>query len=87
MNLSDLIDSPENISLTAQKMIKLKKGIIKHLSLLGETTIAELSAKLEFSVPTVTKIISELINEEIVFETGKLGTAGGRKPKQYGINS
>lgn len=86
MNLSDLIDSPENLSLAAQKMIKLKKGIIKHLSLFGETTIAELSNKLEFSVPTVTKIISELINEEIVFETGKLGTPGGRKPKQYGIN-
>jgi predicted NBD/HSP70 family sugar kinase len=86
MNLSDLIDNTDNISLTAQKMIKLKKGIIKRLSLQGEATIAELSAELAFSIPTVTKIISELINEEIIFETGILGTAGGRKPKQYGIN-
>lgn len=86
MNLSDLIDNTDNISLTAQKMIKLKKGIIKRLSLLGEATIAELSAELAFSIPTVTKLISELIKEEIVFETGKLVTAGGRKPKQFGIN-
>jgi predicted NBD/HSP70 family sugar kinase len=86
MNLSDLIDNTDNISLAAQKMIKLKKGIIKRLSLLGEATIAELSAELAFSIPTVTKIISELIKEEIIYETGKMETSGGRKPKQYGIN-
>lgn len=86
MNLSDLIDIADNISLSAQKLIKLKKGIIKRLLLQGEATIAELSTELEFSIPTVTKIILELINEEIVFETGKLVTEGGRKPKQFGIN-
>jgi predicted NBD/HSP70 family sugar kinase len=86
MNLSDLIDNADNISLAAQKMIKLKKGIIKRLSMLGEATIAELSAELAFSIPTVTKIISELIKEEIIFETGKMETSGGRKPKQFGIN-
>ena len=86
MNLSDLFDVPVNTSLAAQKMIKLKKGIIKHLLLVGEVTLADLSTELEFSIPTVTKIVSELINEEIIFETGILGTAGGRKPKQYGIN-
>lgn len=86
MSLSFLLDIPEDISLSALKLIKLKKSIIKRLTLSGEATIAELCKETDFSVPTVTKIISELIEEDIVFETGKIGTAGGRRPSQYGIN-
>lgn len=86
MNLSILLDYPEDISLTALKLIKLKKSIIKQLTLNGEATIAELCKENDFSIPTVTKIISELIEEEIVYETGKAGTSGGRRPSKYGIN-
>lgn len=86
MSLSFLLDYPEDISLSALKLIKLKKSVIKHLTLTGETTIAELCKKTDFSIPTVTKIITELIEEGIVSENGKIGTAGGRRPSQYGIN-
>ncbi len=86
MSLSILLDYPEDISLSTLKLIKLKKSIIKRLTLTGEATIAELCKETDFSIPTVTKIISELIEEGIVFETGKVGTAGGRRPSQYGIN-
>lgn len=86
MNLSILLDYPEDISLSALRLIKLKKSIIKRLTLSGEATIAELCKETDFSVPTVTKIISELIEEEIVFEAGKVGTTGGRRPSRYGIN-
>ena len=86
MSLSILLDSPEDISLSAFKLIKLKKSIIKRLTLIGVATIAELCKETDFSIPTVTKIISELIEEGIVFEEGKVGTAGGRRPSQYGIN-
>jgi len=86
MNLSDLIDITDSMSLAVQKMIQLKKSVMKHLTLKGDATIAELSSVTTFSIPTVTKIILELINEEIVYETGKIGTAGGRRPSQYGIN-
>jgi len=86
MNLSILLDYPEDISLSALKLIKLKKSIIKRLTLTGVATIAELCKETDFSIPTVTKIISELIDEGIVFEEGKVGTAGGRRPSQYGIN-
>lgn len=86
MSLSILLDYPEDISLSALKLIKLKKSIIKRLTLTGEATIAELCKETDFSIPTVTKIISELIEEGIVTETGKVGTAGGRRPSQYGIN-
>jgi predicted NBD/HSP70 family sugar kinase len=86
MNLSILLDYPEDSSLSALKLIKLKKSIIKHLTLKGEATIAELCNENDFSIPTVTKIISELIEEGFVFEKGKVGTAGGRRPSLYGIN-
>ncbi len=87
MSLSILLDYPEDISLSALKLIKLKKSIIKRLTLSGVATIAELCKETDFSIPTVTKIISELIDEGIVFEEGKVGTAGGgRRPSQYGIN-
>lgn len=86
MSLSILLDYPEDISLSALKLIKLKKSIIKRLTLSGVATIAELCKETDFSIPTVTKIIAELIDEGIVFEDGKVGTAGGRRPSQYGIN-
>jgi len=87
MSLSILLDYPEDISLSALKLIKLKKSIIKRLTLNGVATIAELCKETDFSIPTVTKIVGELIDEGIVFEDGKVGTAGGRRPSQYGINS
>jgi predicted NBD/HSP70 family sugar kinase len=87
MKLSVLLDYSEDVSLSALKMIKLKKSIIKRLTLIGESTIAELCKETDFSIPTVTKIISELIEEGIVSDTGKSGTAGGRRPSKYGINA
>jgi DNA-binding Lrp family transcriptional regulator len=86
MSLSLLLDYPEDISLSALKLIKLKKSIIKRLTLTGDATIAELCKETDFSIPTVTKIITELIEEGIISETGKVDTPGGRRPSQYGIN-
>lgn len=86
MKLSLLLDYPDDISLSALKLIKLKKRIIKRLTVSGDATISELCKENDFSIPTVTKIISELIEEGIVFETEKLGTSGGRRPSRYGIN-
>ena len=86
MSLSFLLDSTEDLSLSTLKSVKLKKSIIKRLALNGVATIAELGKETDFSIPTVTKIISELIDDGIVFEEGKVGTSGGRRPSQYGIN-
>lgn len=86
MKLSLLLENTDDLSLSAIKLVKLKKSIIKLLVLNGVATIAEISRETDFSIPTVTKIILELIEEGIVFEDGKVGTAGGRRPFQYGIN-
>ena len=66
MNLSILLDYPEDISLSALKLIKLKKSIIKRLTLNGVATIAELCKETDFSIPTVTKIILELIRMHVI---------------------
>ncbi len=86
MVLSNLLDSQEKLSLSALKIARLKKNVIQRLMLEEGTTIAELCKENEFSVPTVTKVVGELIEEGIAFEKGKIDTAGGRRPSIYGIN-
>ncbi len=86
MGLSSLFAIPGNISRSAMKMQKLKRSIIKNFVTNGNFTIAELSQSSDFSVPTVTKVINELLEENIIFDFGKIDTAGGRRPNVFGIN-
>lgn len=86
MLLSKLLDSQEGSSLSTLKMIRLKKSVIQKIMLNEGITIAEVCRETQFSVPTVTKVITELIDESIVFEKGKIDTAGGRRPSIYAIN-
>ena len=51
----------------------------------GDCTIAEWSKGTGISIPTVTKIISELIDEGFIVELGRT-TSGGRRPSIYGLN-
>ena len=57
-----------------------KKRIIKLLAKERELTKLDISRKLEISVPTVTTIVGELIEEGIVLEAGMATSTGGRKP-------
>lgn len=65
-----------------QSNIKInnKKRIIKLLSRERELTKLDISRALDISVPTVTTICSELIEEGIVDEGGVASSTGGRKP-------
>lgn len=85
MILSELWDTREQLPLLALRMLKLKKNVIR-LLIDDEKTIIELCKDTEFSIPTVTKIIAELREAGVVFEKGKVDTAGGRRPVIYGIN-
>lgn len=49
-------------------------------------SIAEFSKALGISVPTITKLVSELINDGFLKDEGKVGTTGGRRPSIYGLN-
>ena len=64
----------------------LKKTILRLCIQSGEYSIATLSEQINTSVPTVTKLIGELMDEGFMIELGKSGTSGGRRPSIYGLN-
>ena len=52
----------------------------------GDNTIADLAREVNVSVPTATKLISELIDSGFLMDLGKFDTGGGRRPSIYGLN-
>ena len=64
----------------------LKQQIICQYIFCGDSSITDLSKAVNLSVPTVTKLIGELIDEGFVHNFGEQGTAGGRRPNIYGLN-
>lgn len=68
------------------KNIQIKKDIITHFISAGNDTISELSKILDLSVPTITKFITELMEQGLIAEFGKVHTPGGRHPIVYGLN-
>ena len=86
MSISLLFNNSDTISLSALKTINLKKDLVKSLTIGGENTIPNLSKETGYSVPTITKLIGELLEEGIVHDFGKIDTAGGRRPSSYGVN-
>lgn len=68
------------------KTALLKLQLIGHYIMGGDFSITDLSHEMNLSVPTVTKLVSELIEDGFVHDFGKQGTAGGRRPNIYGLN-
>lgn len=68
------------------KNAMLKINIIRYYINNGENTLADLGKEMELSVPTITKLVGELIEEGIVVDFGKQETNGGRRPNIYGVN-
>ncbi|MFV0471068.1 MAG: ROK family transcriptional regulator [Paludibacteraceae bacterium] len=64
----------------------LKKDIICYYINNGENTLADLGKEMNLSIPTVTKLVGELMDEGFVVDFGKQETAGGRRPNIYGLN-
>ena len=71
---------------TDSKNAALKRKIIKLCIDSGSYSIADLSSRINASVPTVTKLINELIDESFLQDLGKQGTSGGRRPSIFGLN-
>jgi transcriptional regulator of PTS gene len=62
-----------------------KKVILGHFANGGNTTIPDLSKDLDVSVPKVTSLVGELIQEGLIKDYGKIESTGGRKPNLYGV--
>lgn len=75
----------ESTSGVALKNIQLKKNIISFLCKNGSYTIADLCKEVNLSIPKVTNLITELINDGLVEDLGKIESTGGRKPNLYGM--
>lgn len=68
------------------KSAQLKRDILRRYMKNGGESIADLSRELGLSVPTLTKIVSTLIEEDFVCDLGKQVATGGRRPSIYGLN-
>jgi len=63
------------------------KGLIfREFYFSGKLSCADLSEKIEKSLPLTMKILNELIEEGYVKETGYAASSGGRRPLMYTIN-
>lgn len=87
MLLKDFFNLQEDDALKgiSHKNILIKRNIIAHMALNGHITLADLARELHVSVPTITKLVGELVDESIVVDNGKIETAGGRRPNIFGL--
>lgn len=68
------------------KNLRSKKKMLR-LCINQDYTITELSNELDISIPTITKLMTEMIDDGLMEDKGKQETSGGRKPSFYGLNS
>lgn len=71
------------------KSNSLKRKVIGLCINDGDYSLTDLSKELNTSIPTITKVIGELIDDGFVEEIGKMermGNSGGRRPSIYGLN-
>lgn len=68
------------------KYSAIKKQITKHYIYNGDSTIPALANELQLSIPTVTKVIEEMVTDGHINNYGKIETGTGRQPYAYGLN-
>ena len=64
----------------------LKQSILGLCASAGGYSLADLSKELNSSIPTITKMVGELIEDGFLVDMGKMDTNGGRRPSIYGLN-
>ncbi len=75
----------ENAKGISHKNNIIKRSIIAYMAINGECTLSDLTKELHISVPTITKLVQELVEENIVTDLGKVETPGGRRPNVFGL--
>lgn len=69
----------------AYKNRVLKRLIINYLDVTGNITIAELARELNISAPKITNLVTELIDDGLIKDYGKVDSTGGRRASLYGL--
>ena len=80
-------DQADNTKGIVHKNNLIKKSIMGYMAVRGQVTLAELAKELHISVPTITKLVGELVREGVVGDLGKVETAGGRRPNVFGLTN
>ena len=62
------------------KNAAIKREILRLCIKHGKSSIGDFSRGLGISVPTITKLVGELIDDGFLQDEGKLGSSGGRRP-------
>jgi len=75
----------DSISGVAYKTIQQKKRLLAYFAEHGPTAIGDLRQALHLSVPKVTALLNELMDEQFVKDYGKDNSTGGRPPNLYGL--
>ena len=79
------IEADANLKGITHKNNIIKRNIIAYMAINGESTLSELTRQLHISVPTMTKLVQELVDDSIVIDLGKVETPGGRRPNVFGL--
>ena len=89
ISLQEFFNKPENTQAKGivQKNNILKRNIIAHMAIEGDATLADLAKQLHISIPTVTKLVEELLHDGILADRGKIETNGGRRPNVFGLTN
>jgi predicted NBD/HSP70 family sugar kinase len=68
-----------------EKNLLYKRRIVKHLYFGNTLSCADLSDKINKSIPLTTKMLGKLMEEGMVTETGYAASTGGRRPVMYSL--
>lgn len=71
---------------SSNKNAFIKREILRLCIEHDESSISYFSKTLGISVPTITKLIGELMDDGFILDEGKIGTSGGRRPSIYGLD-
>ena len=69
-----------------EKNAVLKQRILSLCIADGDYSISDFSKELDSSIPTITKLVSEMIEAGYLKDLGKAGISSGRRPSIYGLN-
>ncbi|MEG1644377.1 MAG: ROK family protein [Alistipes sp.] len=89
LSLTEFFNTPEDITSRHHGIVRknnlIKRSIITYMAAHEGSALSELTKELHVSVPTITKLVQELVDDNIVIDLGKVETPGGRRPNVFGL--
>src|SRR6266567_7947707 len=70
-----------------EKTLLYRSSIIKQLYFAKALSCADLSEKINKSLPLTTKMLADMIEDGYVVESGYAASTGGRKPIMYSLKA